>query len=412
MRLALPLLAAVLFCLAVAGARARAGDDAPHVTGQVALPAGAPPTIVELRVRERIQPDTLPLGMPNWREEGRTVELDATGHFDVPTETRGAVLLQVTAWVGDDLYRGWRILAADQRRDATVRVEKVAPQEVQGIWLVRVVDTRGRPVARVDVDLYTKTDDPFGGCDTLHRKGGPGRFMHRVSLRDGHLWIHVSGATDADREPLPLGGAFGGPYPPGAVTLRLEGSRRLDGVVRTTAGDPVAGAHVASTPLLPAGFATALDARPEDAPDWIDSDASAASDAQGRFSLMGLSTGPQVLTTEVPEGYVAPAPLAVDGRQQAVVVTVRRRMPAKLVVVDPSGSRFLASPCASCAWTTASMGAFTSSGSPTPQASCTRRRSIRPSASTSRSCPRTRGSSRTRRPRGRLVTSASCSRPP
>ncbi len=213
---------------------------------------GAPVPLATVRVAQPPRPD----------DEAPSSQTDPSGAFRVGGLTQGAAALQVEAAGYAPLRAQYDEVA--QQGALTLALEAAIP--VDGV----VVDAQGNPAPGAQVSLYAS-----GALPQSTVTGQGGGFAFEVGQGTYRLVARLGDQMAEPQEPLSL---LVGQQARGLV-LRLRPGATVRGwVVQRRGGAPVAGAEVSARL---AGHEGAL--------------AAAVTDAEGRFTLSGLPSGPATL---------------------------------------------------------------------------------------------------------------------
>ena len=203
--------------------------------------------------------------------------------------------------------------------DCVIRLGRAGSSRA-GSLTIRVVDPDGRPVPRARILIQSANM-------SMSTELTDGRFVHVRSETSGASVVHVaiSGARDAEGAALPLAAAqMDVPASPSEVTIRLERSEPIRGVVRGPDGAPVAGATVQ---LLTAAE-----------PPSQEIVAYAQTGDDGTFSLLGGPRVPGRVVVHALRGFLAPEPVDVAPGATGVDLRMRAGATAIVTVLDAGGA--------------------------------------------------------------------------
>jgi protocatechuate 3,4-dioxygenase beta subunit len=203
--------------------------------------------------------------------------------------------------------------------DCVIRLGRAGSSRA-GSLTIRVVDPDGRPVPRARILIQSANM-------SMSTELTDGRFVHVRSETSGASVVHVriSGARDAEGAALPLAAAqMDVPASPSEVTIRLERSEPIRGVVRGPDGAPVVGATVQ---LLAAAN-----------PPSHEILAYAQTGDDGTFSLLGGPRVPGRVVVHALRGFLAPEPVDVAPGATGVDLRMRAGATAIVTVLDAGGA--------------------------------------------------------------------------
>ena len=269
------------------------------VAGRVLGPDGEPVSGMSLDARQG-----------SWWEEVKT---EADGRFRIPFVPTGEIMLHVESDVSGPQRAGIPVTAGDQ--DVEIRLQAPPLPKL----IVHVLDPEGRPV-------------PFVGFSATTNAAGSGTDLAStpLELSPSRLprQIVVFGPRDENKELLPFGPGRAGPVAPQTreITIRLVRGVAIAGRVVDAAGKPVKDVHFSAREVTDTHS--------------IDNTATATSEADGRFRLVGLRQDADHTLYASPGDRFAPVPRqVVRSGTEDLVIRLERSQPMVLTVTTPKGRR-------------------------------------------------------------------------
>jgi len=289
------------------------------LSGRVLRPDGSPARGATVTLR--FGPDAVPiLHTAGWLSD----ETDEAGEFSFAGLPRVRVPLVATftppateGAVASEPETG----AADPDAGASDCVIRLRPASESGssTLTIRVVDPDGLPIPSASIFIST-------GGSSLGTSFSNGRYVHHLPqvAGEGTVTVGISNAADADGKPLPLARAqVEVPTSQTEVTIRLERSEPVRGVVRGPDGAGLAGVQVVLTNAAEPGEEQGI--------------TNGSTGDDGTFTLFGAMREPCRLWVVAPRGFLSPDPVDVRPGAPSLELRLRAGATAVVTVLDPSG---------------------------------------------------------------------------
>lgn len=283
------------------------------ISGRVVDDVGRPVSGVSVQAQRRVvRPD-------GWSLKGFELAwTDADGRFRLPGMPAGRLTI---------VAKTWTPLRASEREvesGAQDVVLTLGAESASGVVLV-ILDPDGRPVPKATVNVSAFVPKEVVG----------GRIELDVDEPFGESEIEIVDPRDDAGHALP--------YAPKWVTWARGHSRTLEARLEREA--PIAGRVLDPTGAGVEGvLLAAKPATPDEANDLIRHlrrgpirEATARTDATGRFRIGGLAPGSYQLTVRVPDAYLAPSPRLVKAGDAPVDIQLRVGVRPTFHVVDAKG---------------------------------------------------------------------------